>query len=186
MPTGKTAEAYFLFPELGRVDPQAPRDERLAQLAELMTSRRQRPADADDRQPPVGPADGPRELCFPVDALASRPWSEDLLDYLAAHLSDHGYDLKQTLELIATSRSYGSQSVAWDPTAAGRGICVRRPGAEANDGRAIRRRDLADDGRRARRRRPKTTCLSKMMYYATERCGGAGRSFARRWSSRRC
>jgi hypothetical protein len=38
-----------------------------------------------------------------------------LLDSLAADLSDHGFDLKRTLELIATSRLYDSQSVAWDP-----------------------------------------------------------------------
>jgi len=115
VPTGKTAVAYFLFSELGSVDPQAPREERLAKLAELMTS----PDNGRltrtivnrlwDRM--MG-----RGLVFPVDALASRPWNQDLLDYLASDLSDHGYDLKQTLELIATSRVYESRSVAWDPT----------------------------------------------------------------------
>jgi Protein of unknown function (DUF1549)/Protein of unknown function (DUF1553)/Planctomycete cytochrome C len=114
VPMGKTAVAYFLFPELGSIDPQAPRKERLAKLAELMTS----PDNGRltrtivnrlwDRM--MG-----RGLAFPVDALASRPWNEDVLDYLAADLSDHGYDLKRTLELIATSRVYDSQSVAWDP-----------------------------------------------------------------------
>jgi hypothetical protein len=106
--------ANFLFPELGSVDPLAPREERLARLAELMTS----PDNGRltrtivnrlwDRM--MG-----RPLAFPVDALASRPWNEDLLDYLAADLADHGFDLKRTLELIATSRLYDSQSVAWDP-----------------------------------------------------------------------
>ncbi len=114
VPMGKTAVAYFLFPELGTIDPQAPREERLAKLAELMTS----PDNGRltrtivnrlwDRM--MG-----RGLAFPVDALASRPWNEDLLDYLAADLSDHGYDLKRTLELIATSQVYDCQSVAWDP-----------------------------------------------------------------------
>ena len=114
VPTGKTAVAYFLFPELGCVDPQAPRDERLAKLAALMTSsdngRLTRTVVNRLWDRMMG-----RGLVFPVDALASRPWNEDLLDYLAAHLSDHGYDLKQTLELVATSRVYDSQSVAWDP-----------------------------------------------------------------------
>lgn len=58
-----------------------------------------------------------RGIVFPVDALGTRPWSEDLLDFLAADLADRGYDVKQTLELIATSQVYGSQSVAWDPSA---------------------------------------------------------------------
>jgi hypothetical protein len=58
-----------------------------------------------------------RGIVFPVDALGSRPWNADLLDYLAAELADGGYDLKKTMELIATSQVYGSQSVAWDPAA---------------------------------------------------------------------
>jgi hypothetical protein len=111
VPTGKTAEPYFLFSDLGRVDPQAPRQERLAALAELMTSsdngRLTRTIVNRLWDRLMG-----RGIVFPVDALASRPWSEDLLDYLAVDLSDNGYDLKRTLRLITTSRVYGSQSVA--------------------------------------------------------------------------
>jgi hypothetical protein len=108
------AVPYFPIPELGSIDPQTPRKERLAQLAALLTS----PDNGRltrtivnrlwDRM--MG-----RGLAFPVDALANRPWNQDLLDYLAADLSDHGYDLKRTLELIAASRVYDCQSVAWDP-----------------------------------------------------------------------
>ncbi len=116
VPTGKIAQAYFLFSELGSVDPQAPRDERLATLAELMTSsdngRLTRTIVNRLWDRLLG-----RGIVFPVDALASRPWSEDLLDYLAVDVSDNGYDLKKTLELITTSKVYGSQSVAWDPAA---------------------------------------------------------------------
>ncbi len=116
VPTGKMAEAYFLFPELGIVDPLAPREERLATLAGLMTSsdngRLTRTIVNRLWDRLMG-----RGLVFPVDALASRPWSEDLLDYLAADLADRGYDLKQTLELIATSQVYASQSVTWNPAA---------------------------------------------------------------------
>ena len=95
---------------------------------------------------------------FPVDALASRPWSEDLLDYLAVDLSDHGYDLKQTLELDRHVARLRFAERGLGPEAAGGRICVRWAGAEAADGRAICRRDLADHGRRARRRRRTTTC----------------------------
>ena len=40
-----------------------------------------------------------------------------MLDYLAADLSDNGFDLKRTLAMIATSRVYGSQTVEWDHSA---------------------------------------------------------------------
>ncbi|MFM7831572.1 MAG: DUF1549 domain-containing protein, partial [Planctomycetaceae bacterium] len=36
-PTGSTAQAAWLFPELGQIDPAAPREQRLQQLAALMT-----------------------------------------------------------------------------------------------------------------------------------------------------
>ncbi|MGD9634515.1 MAG: PSD1 and planctomycete cytochrome C domain-containing protein [Pirellulales bacterium] len=116
VPTGKIAEPYFLFSELGRVDPQAPREERLAALADLMTSsdngRLTRTIVNRLWDRLMG-----RGIVFPVDALGTRPWNEDLLDYLAADLQDRGYDLKQTLELITTSQVYGSEAVAWDPSA---------------------------------------------------------------------
>ena len=41
--------------------------------------------------------------------LQTKPWDEDLLDFLAISLRDDNYDLKKLLELIATSESYQSQ-----------------------------------------------------------------------------
>jgi hypothetical protein len=52
-----------------------------------------------------------RGLVHPVDIMANKPWSEDLLDYLAGYLVDHGYDLKQVIEHIVSSRAYQSRSV---------------------------------------------------------------------------
>jgi hypothetical protein len=115
-PTGEMAKAYFLFPELGEIDGAAPREERLKQLAELMTH-------ADNGRLTrtivnrlwhrlMG-----RGIVHPVDSMGTRPWSEDLLDYLAVHLADEGYDLKQTLELIATSDVYGMASAPTDDAA---------------------------------------------------------------------
>jgi hypothetical protein len=42
--------------------------------------------------------------------MQSEPWHPDLLDYLAEHLVDAGYDLKRTLVLIATSQAYQSRA----------------------------------------------------------------------------
>lgn len=115
-PTGEMAKAYFLFPELGAVDGAAPREERLKQLAAIMTSpdngRLTRTVANRLWHRLMG-----RGIVHPVDSMGARPWSEDLLDQLAVHLSDSGYDLKKTLELIATSQIYGLESAPWDESA---------------------------------------------------------------------
>lgn len=115
-PTGETAKAYFLFPELGAIDPAAPREERLKQLAAIMTSpdngRLTRTVANRLWHRLMG-----RGIVHPVDSMGARPWNEDLLDQLAVHLSDSGYDLKKTLELIATSQVYGLESAPWDESA---------------------------------------------------------------------
>lgn len=115
-PTGEMAKAYFLFPELGAIDPAAPREERLKQLAAIMTSpdngRLTRTVANRLWHRLMG-----RGIVHPVDSMGARPWNEDLLDQLAVHLSDSGYDLKKTLELIATSQVYGLESAPWDESA---------------------------------------------------------------------
>ena len=50
-----------------------------------------------------------RGIVHPVDVMANEPWSEDLLEYLATYLVDHGYDLKALIEHIVDSRAYQSQ-----------------------------------------------------------------------------
>jgi hypothetical protein len=175
VPTGKVAEAYFLFPELGRIDPLAPRDERLAQLAELMTcpdnGRLTRTIVNRLWDRLLG-----RGIVFPVDALASRPWSEDLLDYLAAHLADHDYDLKQTLELMATSRVYGSQTVAWDPAAPADEFVFAGPSPKR-----MTAEQFVDAIWRMTGVAPDTTAqdlvFKEMLYYASQ--GSLGRPFVR-------
>lgn len=111
--TGKFATPHFLWPELGSIDPKASKPERLAQLADLITSR------ANGRfartivnriwQRLVG-----RGIVHPVDVMANRPWSEDLLEYLAVYLVEHNYDLKRLMEHIVTSRTYQSQAATAD------------------------------------------------------------------------
>ncbi len=112
-PTGHTATAKFLFPELGEVDPQLPRKERLAAVAQLMTTenngRFARTIVNRLWQRMFG-----RGLVHPVDIMANPAWSEEMLDILAIELVDSGYDLKHVLALIANSRGYQSEAVTAD------------------------------------------------------------------------
>lgn len=103
-PTGKIAEARFIYPELGEIDAKADRAARLKRLAELMT----------------GPQNGRlprtivnrlwarlfgRGLVEPVDDMEQPAWDQDLLDWLAKDLVANRYDLKHTLEVMLTSRA---------------------------------------------------------------------------------
>jgi hypothetical protein len=47
-----------------------------------------------------------RGIVHPVDAMHTPPFSADLLDYLATHLAEEGYDLKQTIRWICNSQVY--------------------------------------------------------------------------------
>ncbi|HND51210.1 MAG TPA: DUF1549 domain-containing protein, partial [Pirellulaceae bacterium] len=106
-PTGKTAEASWIFPELGNVDPKAPQAERLKQLAALMThpdnGRLTRTIVNRLWHRLMG-----RGIVHPTDAMHTEPWDADLLDFLAIDLVDHKYDLKRTISLICNSRHYQS------------------------------------------------------------------------------
>lgn len=131
-PTGRMAKAYWPFPELGQVDPAAPRDERLKQLASLMTH----PENGRFTRTIVNRLWHRlmgRGIVHPLDAMQSEPENADLLDYLANHLQEHQYDLKQTLEFIATSEIYQAkaESVAEESLQASfRGPRARRLSAE--------------------------------------------------------
>ena len=112
-PIGQTAQARFIYPELGYLDPKAPKSERLKQLADVIT----------------GPKDGRLSrtiinrlwarffghgLVDPVDDMEQPAWNQDLLDWLAEDLIAHGYDLKHSIELIVTSQAYQLPSVSFD------------------------------------------------------------------------
>ena len=108
-PVGKTAQASWLFPELGQVDAKASQPERLRQLAALMTH----PENGRFTRTIVNRLWHRlmgRGVVHPTDAMQTEPWSHDLLDYLAVHLADSKFDLKKTLELIATSAAYQSHA----------------------------------------------------------------------------
>jgi hypothetical protein len=107
-PTGTMAKAAWVFPELGDIDPEAPKRERLRQLAELMThpenGRLSRTIVNRLWHRLMG-----RGIVHPTDAMDIEPWSPDLLDFLAVDLADHEYDLKRTLRVICNSEAYQSQ-----------------------------------------------------------------------------
>ncbi|NQV26593.1 MAG: DUF1549 domain-containing protein [Rhodopirellula sp.] len=107
-PTGETAKASWLFPELGQVDVNAPPAERLSQLAGLMTH----PENGRFTRTIVNRLWAQlmgRGIVHPLDAMQTEPWNADLLDYLAVHLQDNAYDLKSVLALIANSQVYQSE-----------------------------------------------------------------------------
>jgi hypothetical protein len=128
-PTGKTVEAAWMFPELGQIDAQAPREERLRRLAELMTHRENGRFTRTIVNRLWHRLMG-RGIVHPVDAMQTEPWSADLLDYLAVHLADSGYDLKATLRLIVTSHAYQSRTVALDEQPLGPQNVYRGPVAK--------------------------------------------------------
>ena len=108
-PTGRMSEPAFLYPELGTVQGETV-EERLVQLADVI----------------VQPANGRlyrtlvnrywdrllgRGLVMPVDEMDQAPWSQELLDWLAADFLDNGTDLKHLVRQIMTSEAYQLVSV---------------------------------------------------------------------------
>ena len=131
-PTGKTAQARFIYPELGEIDPNAKRPERLQRLAEIVT----------------GPKDGRlsrtivnrlwarffgRGLVESLDDMEQPAWSPDLLDWLAEDLVANRYNLKHTIEVMLTSRAYQLPAVDLEESEKDfvfRGPAIRRLSAE--------------------------------------------------------
>lgn len=110
-PLGRTASASWIFPEIGEVDPTAEQPERLKQLAAVMTS----PQNGRFARTIVNRlwhrlmGHG---IVHPVDAMETKPWNADLLDYLANYLVEHQYDAKAVLRLIAESDAYQGRAAA--------------------------------------------------------------------------
>lgn len=114
-PTGKIAEPYWLYPELGKIDPSKPPAERLKQVAALTTmpenGRFSRTIVNRLWHRLMG-----RGIVHPVDAMGTEPWNEELLDYLAIYLVENQYDVKKVLAHICESQAYQAktQSLASD------------------------------------------------------------------------
>lgn len=105
VPSGKIAPVKFLYSELGAIDGNAPRSERVRQLAVALTSR-QNGRFARTIVNRVWAKLMGGGLVEPTDEMDRRPWNEDLLDWLASDFASSGYDLKKLMAQIATSKAY--------------------------------------------------------------------------------
>jgi uncharacterized membrane protein len=104
-PTGKMAGRRMLFKELGVIDPNAITKDRLKQLAEYLVQ----PKDGRLYRTVVNRIWAQlmgRGIVEPVDVMDNEPWSQDLLDWLAVDFVENGYDIKQLIYNILTSRTY--------------------------------------------------------------------------------
>lgn len=104
-PTGKMAGRRMLFKELGIIDPNAITKERLKQLADYLVQ----PKDGRLYRTVVNRVWAQlmgRGIVEPVDVMDNEPWSQDLLDWLAVDFVEKGYDIKQLIYTILTSRTY--------------------------------------------------------------------------------
>ncbi len=110
-PVGETAKAAWLFPELGEINGAAPKEERLKQLAGLMThpenGRFTRTLANRLWAQMMG-----RGIVHPLDAMQTEPWNEDLLDFLASDFQVNGYDIKNVLRLITSSEIYQAKTLS--------------------------------------------------------------------------
>ena len=108
--TGKFAPPKFIYAQLGELEATTNKADRVKQLAQLITQR------ADGRlsrtlvnrlwQKFFG-----RGLVEPLDDMEQPAWNPDLLDWLAEDFADHGYDVKQLIEVMLTSRAYQSPAL---------------------------------------------------------------------------
>ncbi|MDX2249878.1 MAG: DUF1549 domain-containing protein [Bacteroidia bacterium] len=105
-PTGRMAQTGFIYPELGEVEANTVK-ERLVRLSEIMV----KPENGRLARTLVNRLWAKlmgRGIVAPVDEMDRIPWSQELLDWLAADFRDHGYDLKHNLRTIMTSKIYQS------------------------------------------------------------------------------
>jgi uncharacterized membrane protein len=104
-PTGKFTRPGMLWRELGQIDSQATRKEKLAQLAQNIV----KPGNGRLYRTLVNRIWAQlmgRGLVEPVDLMDNEPWSQDLLDWLAYHFQQEGKNVKELIYLIATSKAY--------------------------------------------------------------------------------
>ena len=125
-PIGRTASAKFLFPELGSIDATAPKAKRLEQLAALVThpdnGRFTRTMANRIWHRLMG-----HGIVHPVDVMGNKPWSEDLLDYLAVYFAENNFDLKKLMAHVATSQTYQAKAVPLEKEIIGDGFVFRGP-----------------------------------------------------------
>ncbi|HEV8541918.1 MAG TPA: DUF1549 domain-containing protein [Verrucomicrobiae bacterium] len=110
-PTGKKAAMRFLYPDLGNVESDVPKDQRLKKLAEIVTCEQNGRLTRTIVNRLWARLMG-RGLVEPVDDMDAPAWNQDLLDWLAANLAENNYDLKHTIALILNSHAYQLPAIA--------------------------------------------------------------------------
>ncbi len=115
-PLGKMATVNFLYPELGSVN--APTlDERLEKLSEVIVKpengRLYRTITNRIWKRLLG-----RGIIEPVDVMDNEPWNASMLDWLSADFVDSGYDIKQLMRTIMSSKVYQLPTVNYKDIAA--------------------------------------------------------------------
>ena len=115
IPTGKMAKTKILWEELGNIDSLASRVEKLRQLADQLVQ----PANGRMYRTLVNKVWKQlmgRGIVEPVDEMDNLPWSQDLIDWLAVDFVENGYDIKQLIFQITSSKAYQNPSVAVSST----------------------------------------------------------------------
>lgn len=104
-PTGEMAETRLLWEDLGTIDSAATKEERLEEMSMKLTStdngRLYRTMVNRIWAQLMG-----RGIVEPVDEMDQPPWSQDLLDWMAVNFVGNGFDLKNLIYTIVTSRTY--------------------------------------------------------------------------------
>jgi uncharacterized membrane protein/mono/diheme cytochrome c family protein len=105
IPTGKMADTRILWPELGEISKNGSVKEKSKELSTLLT----KPENGRLYRTLVNRIWAQlmgRGIVAPVDEMDKKPWSQDLLDWLAVNFVEQGYDIRQLLYLITTSKTY--------------------------------------------------------------------------------
>ncbi|MBK5292946.1 MAG: DUF1549 domain-containing protein [Acidobacteriia bacterium] len=111
---GVKAQPRFLFPTAVPVSPDASLPEKRAAVARLFT------APENTRMPRtyinrIWKALLGRGFVEPADTMDGKPWSKEMLDWLADDFAAHGYDTDHLLRTLMSSRAYQLPAVARAP-----------------------------------------------------------------------
>lgn len=117
IPTGKMADTRILWPELGTISKTGTVKEKSKELSQLLTQ----PENGRLYRTLVNRIWAQlmgRGIVSPTDEMDKKPWSADLLDWMAVNFVEEGYDIKKLLYLITTSKTYQQPSIGLEDQSA--------------------------------------------------------------------
>jgi hypothetical protein len=125
-PLQQFAEPAFLYPELNRAPASASLADRRAAAAAIFTDPRngRMPRTVVNR---VWARLFGRGIVASSDEMDGKPWSPELLDWVASDFVEHGYDLKRLIGTLVTSRAYRMPAVARTAEPSARGYVFAGP-----------------------------------------------------------